>query len=603
MSKISISSQNMKTNYKENGEVYTPYMLAEYIAQKTIHYFLQDYKKDRGNKSNNKNNVNRVHIIDPACGDGVLLEAIWNEFEGVQLPSKIEATVYGIDIEKKAIDNCERRLSKFLEKKLHIKSLRLINTNALCPFNKKSLAEGWQKIRDRFGIEEGFHILIANPPWGADISKYKDKLDKNSFKTLNGQFDSYELFMELALAIVREGGYFSFIIPDSILNDEKKSLRNILLKNTQIKFISRLGEQIFPRINRSCIILICKNDRPYPSSKTDCFRLNRVQRKMILEGNLKFYEAEKTGIHKVKQRRFLLNKNLKFDIDLKESETKVFKKIQNATETLQKYLTNSRGVELSGNGKICQCPSCGLWMPYPKSTQKNCPHCSSPFEVEKSVVKYIVHKEKAKNTVSLINGYDVKRYQCNPSKWLEVDIPGINYKDPELYKRKKLLIRKTGVGISASIDYCSSHTNQVVYIFKLRQEIDQVVTLEFILSLINSRAYFFYITKSFGENEWRSHPYLTQKQIIDLPFPKIRSEKQKNMIKEITELVKPYLQKRLGLPNHVDSKVEYLISTICGLTKTDYKVIYETINEAQELIPIKALKKIELNEIFPSKLS
>jgi len=598
MSKISISSQNIRTNYKENGEVYTPYMLAEYAAQKTIHYFLQDYKKNRGKKSSNKNNSNKIRIIDPACGDGVLLEAIWNELENIQLPSEIEDTIHGIDIEKKAIDDCKRRLSKFLEKKSHIKSLRLINTNALCPFNEESLAKGWQKIRDRFGIKEGFDILIANPPWGADISKYKYKLDENSFKTLSGQFDSYELFIELALAIVREGGYFSFIIPDSILNDGKELLRKSLLKNTQIKLISRLGEKIFPRINRSCIILICRNDRPYLSSTTDCFRLNRVQRKMILRGNLKFYEAEKAGVHEVKQRRFLLNKNHKFDIDLKESEIMVFKKIQNTTETLQKYLTNSRGVELSRNGKICRCPSCGLWMPYPKSTRKDCPHCNSPFEVERSVVKYIVHKEKTKNTVSLIVGHDIKRYQCKPSKWLEADIPGINYKDPDLYEGKKLLIRKTGVGISASIDYSRSYTNQVVYIFKLKQEIDQIVTLEFILSLINSRAYFFYITKSFGENEWRSHPYLTQRQIIDLPFPEIRDEKQKNMIREIAELVEPFLQRRTELPKHVDSKVEHLIGTICGLTRTDYRVIYETINEAQELIPIKALKKIELNEIF-----
>ena len=598
MSKIFISSQNMKTNYKENGAVYTPYILAEYIAQKTMHYFLQDYKENGGYRSNNRNNINKIHIVDPACGDGVLLEAIWNEFKNIQLPLKIEDTIHGIDIEKKAIDDCKRRLSTFLENKSDIKSLRLVNTNALCPFNEKSLARGWRKIRDRFGIERGFDILIANPPWGADISKYKDKLSKNDFKTLNGQFDSYELFIELALVIVREGGYFSFIIPDSILNDGKRTLRNILLKNTQMKLISRLGEKIFPRINRSCIVLICKNSRPHPLSKTDCFRLNRVQRKMILGENLKFHEAEKTVIHKVKQRRFLLNKNNKFDIDLKESEMKVLEKIKNTTDTLQKYLANSRGVELSGNGKICQCPSCDLWMPYPKSTPKNCPHCKSPFEVEKSFVKYIVHEEKAKNMVSLISGHDIKRYQCKPSKWLEVGIPGINYKEPDLFKGKKLLIRKTGVGISASIDYSGSHTNQVVYIFKLKQGILQTITLEFILSLINSRAYFFYIAKTFGENEWRSHPYLTQKQIIDLPFPKIKNEKQKNMIRETTKLVSPYLQKGLELPKHIDSKVEYLISVICGLAKADYEIIYEAINEAQELIPIKALKGIEIDEIF-----
>jgi len=208
MGRIFISSENMRTNYKENGVIYTPYMLAEYIAQKTMRYFLQDYRKNGGTQSNSRTNIKRIRIVDPACGDGVLLEAIWSEFKNVQLPLKIQDTIYGVDIEEKAIEDCKRRLSAFLEKESDIESLRLVNTNALCPFNKKSLAGGWREIKDRFGIKRGFDILIANPPWGADISKYRDKLNKDDFKTLNGQFDSYELFIELALVIVRGRLFF-----------------------------------------------------------------------------------------------------------------------------------------------------------------------------------------------------------------------------------------------------------------------------------------------------------------------------------------------------------------------------------------------------------
>lgn len=592
--------QDTVKNYRENGIVYTPNILAEYVAQKTIYYFIQDYKKYRRKNKDESSQINKIGIIDPACGDGILLEAIWKELKALnnEIPSQsylnLEETIYGIDIDSKAINICKSRFSN-LEETLDIKNLKLINTNALCPLNENSVVNGVRKL---FSAEDGFDIFIANPPWGADISKYKHKLNTNVFQTLNGQFDSYELFIELAMAIVKRGGYFSFIIPDSILNHDKKLLRSILLKNTQIKFISRLGEKIFPNINRSCVILICKNDKPNPLSETDCFRLDPIKRKMILKGDLKFNEAEKIAVHKIKQSRFISNPEYIFDIDLKESEKKVLRKMTTTSDTLKKYLLSSRGVELSGDGKICQCPACYLWLPYPKSTSKCCPHCGLQFELENSIVKQIISEEKSKNMVSLINGYDTKRYQCKPSKWIVVDIPGIKYKDVNLFKGKKLLVRKTGVGISASIDYSGAHTTQVVYIFKLKEKTNPLVTLEFILSLINSRAYYFYITKCFGEIEWRSHPYLTQNQILNLPFPDIKNKEQEKIVTEITKLMEPCLQKNLELPDSIDSEVEYLISKLCKLTRADYDIIYRVINQVEELLPVKALKKIQINDIF-----
>jgi hypothetical protein len=450
---------------------------------------------------------------------------------------------------------------------------------------------------NRFNSSYGFDILIANPPWGADISKYKSRLSNTEFKTLNGQLDSYELFMELALLVVKSGGYFSFIVPDSILNHEKSVLRNILLSKTQVKFIARLGEKIFPKINRGCVIIICKNEKPRNGSIVDCLRLGPSQRKMILKGEIKFSDVEKCSLHKVKQNRFTSNENYTFDIDLRDSEVNVLKKFR-TERCFRDYLTNSRGIELSGRGKVYQCPRCRFWIPFPNSYTKKCPRCNNLFDVSESKTQYIISDIKSSDSVGLIKGHDVKRYRCKPSAWIKADVPGIDYKDSKLYKGEKLLVRKTGVGITASIDYTNSYTTQVVYIFKLSRK-ESPLTLEFLLSLVNSRAYYFYLMKNYGEIEWRSHPYLTQNQIMNLPVPSIKNDEQIGIVKEITRMVRKHLKEGTRvMPPSIDARIENRISRLFNFTKSDYRVIFGAINSAEELLPIKALKNLKINEIF-----
>jgi len=138
----------------------------------------------------------------------------------------------------------------------------------------------------------------------------------------------------------------------------------------------------------------------------------------------------------------------------------------------------------------------------------------------------------------------------------------------------------------------------VVYI--LRNKNKKNPDLEFFIALINSRAYYFFLIKAFGELEWKSHPYLTQTQILSLPLPDLKSEKNKKIINEIVLLLRPQL--KIGRPlKQIDMKVESLIGKIFVLTKKDYRIIFNAINELDELLPVRELKnfaqKIFLNTL------
>jgi type I restriction-modification system DNA methylase subunit len=74
----------------------------------------------------------------------------------------------------------------------------------------------------------------------------------------------YSTFIEKALSLLKNEGYFGFIIPNSILyNESYKKLRDLLLNSTTLKKIIRLPDNVFEGVKVETIILI------YQKKKTD----------------------------------------------------------------------------------------------------------------------------------------------------------------------------------------------------------------------------------------------------------------------------------------------------------------------------------------------
>ena len=74
----------------------------------------------------------------------------------------------------------------------------------------------------------GIDFIVSNPPWGADKSSYIQL--SSDFLTAIGQFDIYDLFIELCVNNLNVDGCFGLIVPDSIYSEEHKPIREFLLK-------------------------------------------------------------------------------------------------------------------------------------------------------------------------------------------------------------------------------------------------------------------------------------------------------------------------------------------------------------------------------------
>jgi len=75
------------------------------------------------------------------------------------------------------------------------------------------------------------------------------------------------------------------------------------------------------------------------------------------------------------------------------------------------------------------------------------------------------------------------------------------------------------VGLKAAIDDSGALTNQVVFHYRQRPGGMASFFLDYVLGVLCSRVMLTYHLKRTGESEWRSHPYVTQKTIAELPIP------------------------------------------------------------------------------------
>lgn len=563
---------------KQGGVFYTPQYLAEYLAEKLVSFSKKDLQK-------------RISLLDPACGNGILLEAFLKKISKKNKVKDIK--ICGSDIDEVAIHATQQRLSKF-------GSSEIIHADAITPVKNDTNKNGWLELKKNHFNVHDFNFIVSNPPWGAQLTH----LDKNwltqNFSLAKGQFDSFNLFTEIILENLANDGYYALILPDSVFNQEQWCFRKKLL-DTKILFIARLGEKIFDEINRACTIIIGQKSKPANSHKVQCFRLTKSLRDEVLNQSLELSEAEKTLSHKVEQERFLQNDNYAFDIDLKASESNIITLVEKRSQSLSLFVSNTRGIELSKKGLVCECPKCKKWFPQPEKITR-CPHCKHILPLSDIKTECIVFNTPQYKAALFKSGEDLFRFASDSKRWIDLSKQGINYKDLSLYKGEKILVRKTGVGITASLDYENAVTNQVVYVLKLNPLFSEKITLEFLLAVINSRFITYYLMKKYGETEWRTHPYLTQHTVKNLPIPLLdfTDNNVQEAIKDITYKVRNAVlhDRAKHISRKLDAQIEKTIAQLFGLTRKDYETIFKDLSEAEQLIPIKRLLTISIDDIF-----
>lgn len=540
----------------EKGQVFTPTFLAIWLADLI--------KEHLGENWSGK-------VLDPACGDGELLSAAI-----AKLP---HSKLYGVDIDVSATQSARSRLRRSAT----IKTADMLMT-PLVGTGGKPLT---------------FDAVVSNPPWGADLLHSRASLKNLGYSLANGQFDSWSLFVEASLNVLKHGGVAAFILPDAIFAPEHMATRTFIAENFSIELIARLGEGIFRGVYRGTIVLVLRNRKPQANHLVEVFRLAKSQRASVMSGELDLQAARLRDRHFVPQGRFVSDTLSRWDIDVRSSDQRILERMESEGGNWSELILSGRGVELSKKGLVKACRNCGHATPAPtRPRDVICAGCGRTAHSDEMLSERIVvsKSDDMPGFMPLIVGEDIGRYDLSCSRQIKLNVPGINYKHQELYGQERLLVRKTGIGLKATVTNKVAASNQVVFHYVPRSK-DMNFFLYYVLGVLSSRTMFAYHLRKSGENEWRSHPYVTPKSLAALPIPtpEVGSQAWRQATEIATRVKKHLLNK--GRDKKLDLEIEGLVAGLYGLDRSDLGWVKQVICDAQNLEPMRALGEFDSSSI------
>ena len=450
-------------------------------------------------------------------------------------------------------------------------------------------------------LNDGFDATIGNPPWGSPDRGQAFWTGSRCYGLAIGQFDCFDLFLERSLSLCRVGGAHGFVVPDSMLQPEHARARSLLIQGSTPSSLVRVGEGSFDKVFRAAFVYTTMKREHELPHKVRTLHLNRDQRDRLEQGS-----ATIDSIMRIHGQEppisWFSRQDHEFLLEVSATDREIMTQMEEHSISWSNLFWDGRGVELGKEGLIVRCSECRAWMPRPgglddsRRALAKCIHCGANLKTQKDVRRAQIVGERPLNDLwrPFIVGEAVNRYHVSGLLYIDTSYDGINYKDDSFFAAPKLLVRKTGIGIYATIDRSSALTNQVVYIFrKLPGPEDHLlnISVEYVLGVLCSRAMLYYYVQRFGEKEWRSYPYVTQAIIKALPIPDPFSAGPEAAAAhdKITELVHAATKANGPISRSLDTEIEDEVLQAYGLNCDQYDHMLAVLGKMQRLRIVREL--------------
>lgn len=561
------SFQNGASKRKEQGIFYTPTSIVDYIVKNTVGSKIAEMGLD----------WKKIRILDPACGSGSFLikafdyltsqdkqleqkEELKKELYGTHIATErfgyLKNNIFGVDLDAKAVEIAQLNLMiRATEKKERLPSLQqnIKNGDSLVddPNVAGNKAFQWKSEFPDIINNGGFDVIIGNPPYIFAREKIDEKQKEfflKNYETSEYQLNTYILFIERSIKLLKNNGTLGFIIPDAWLKVESaKKLRKFMLENTYIKKIINIRGETFPSVGVESSIFIL--DKTKQVKKTEaCTDLQKLNYTLF------------------SQEEWLKNKNFEIELFSSTEVKNVLDKIMVNTKFLDEVSDIKAGLQAyeKDKGK-------------PKQTKEDV--INRPYDYD--------HKFD-KDTFKYLEGKNIGRYSFDwKEKWLRYGEWLAAPRSFNLFSSPRILVRE----IPANLPYAivSTYLEEVYLnnrsIINILQN-DKDLNLKYILAILNSKLMTFYHLNKSVKAQRDIFPKITLNDLRQFPIKITSTEKRELVIKLVDKMFSLNNKlNELGLKNtsetqklqeeikRIDDEIDDVVYEIYDINNDERKII------------------------------
>ena len=576
---------------KAGGVYYTPEYIVDYIVANTVGEAIKGKTPDE---------IVNIKILDPACGSGSFLlgayKYLLNYHKEYFLKNKTKKymgsryeiidesgnlalwvrkqilinNIFGVDIDSNAVEVAKLSLLlKSFEDSFNVneygqgsllneKILPSLDNNIKCgnsligndfyeshldlddaTLYKINCFDWNSKFRDIMKTG-GFDVVIGNPPWGASFDESSKGYIKNNYNHSDIEIESYILFIEKGIKNLSSNGYLGLIMPSNLFTNIRYfSIRKFILENCKINTLIDLGSGIFKSVAADSGIIISNKN----------IDSNNIINAFV--GNIQGLENIKYNLYK--QSDFVNNNNYIFNIYIRDIDKKIAEKIKDGKVELKNFVSFARGIEFGYSSK------------YVMNNKEN--DLYKPIVAVRCIQRYFIHFE---NKFIEFNEKDKS-----------------NFKSKDIYEKEKILLRRIGNKLIASIDFDKYYNLCDIYNLLLKD--DTNINLKYLLSIINSKLMSYYLDIEFKSAK-KIFPKIPIANLEKLPIKNLNlddkqdkeiHDKLVNLVDSIIDLNKKLSSEKnpntIEMLNTriqaVDAAIDKIVYSLYGLNDDEIRII------------------------------
>lgn len=404
---------------------------------------------------------------------------------------------------------------------------------------------------DVFEKKGGFDVVIANPPYGANIDNLVETYKRNYPNTTINYTEIYKIFFERSLRdLLDYNGILTFIVSNSFLVQPRyKDLRAFLIKHKVISVI-RLGEGVFPEVVVPvCVIIVSEEyDKNHNIQIADLTQANKF---VGIDKEVKWNYIKQADIENARDHSFVVGVALK-------PEEVYFEKVLDIRDAGIQYHRSGIGLKNKGGNNLYQRLFSDNHNKFKRAIPTWYGALIDRYYIEKKTDEYfnLDYKDILKNNED------------------------VSFSKEAFDQEKKILWRQTASELKAVVDNGEKrwfrNTIQCAWV---RPEYAREIDVRFVLSLVNSK-FINYRYNELVKESGRVFPQIKIGKVKQLPFRLISSDRQKAITEVVDKILAitsssdyPSSSERQAKVRDYEKQIDRLVYKLYSLTPDEIEVV------------------------------